>query len=180
VLRIEYQPQAVFRVRQITRCVSSMEGMLWLIPLSWFLHSDFIYSLFIYVMYWFYLSIYLFIYLSFYLFIYLFIYLFLYFLFVFNLIFYSSHSSSHSQVIPKQYSQWPLVLMARRWLRAVATRLCDCGKWTRPRLSLYAFDILSRDSVNSKSNLVELRILKSNMKIIMMFLWLTGFSMSHS
>jgi ribosome assembly protein 4 len=28
VLRIEYQPQAVFRVRQITRCVSSMEGML--------------------------------------------------------------------------------------------------------------------------------------------------------
>lgn len=27
VLKIEYQPQAVFRVRQITRCVSSMEGM---------------------------------------------------------------------------------------------------------------------------------------------------------
>lgn len=26
VLRIEYQPQAVFRVRQITRCVSSLEG----------------------------------------------------------------------------------------------------------------------------------------------------------
>jgi ribosome assembly protein 4 len=26
VLKIEYQPQAVFRVRQITRCVSSMEG----------------------------------------------------------------------------------------------------------------------------------------------------------